>query len=260
MRQVKYLGQLLDSEGIRPDPDKVKAIVNMPPTHDIPSLRSYLGAINYYGKYIREMRKLRQPLDDLLKKESSFQWTDKCQRSFDRFKEVLQSPLFLTHYNPRLEIVVSADASNVGIGARIAHRFPDGTEKAIYHASRKLTPAESRYSQIEKEALGLVYAVTKFHRMIYGRRFILQTDHKPLLAIFGSKRGIPLYTANRLQRWALTMLLYDFRIEHISTDNFGHADILSRLINSHIKPGKGDLQHHGPIYRTSPGIVQDDCK
>ncbi|XP_055615012.1 uncharacterized protein K02A2.6-like [Toxorhynchites rutilus septentrionalis] len=177
MHQVKYLGQLLDTEGIRPDPDKVKAIVNMPPPHDVPTLRSYLGAINYYGKYIREMRTLRQPLDELLKEE-----------------------------------------------------------KAIYHASRSLTPAESRYSQIEKEALGLVYAVTKFHRMIYGRQFVLQTDHKPLPAIFGSKRGIPPYTANRLQRWAFTMLLYDFRIDYVSTDHFGHADILSRLINSHVKP------------------------
>ncbi|XP_055527892.1 uncharacterized protein K02A2.6-like [Wyeomyia smithii] len=235
MRQVKYLGQLLDTVGIRLDPDKVKAIVNKPPPHDVPTLRSYLGAINYYGKYIREMRTLRQ-LDELLRESTSFQWTDIQQRSFDRFKEILQSPLMLTHFNPRLLIIVSADASNVGIGARIAHRFPDGSEKAVYHASRSLTPAESRYSQIEKEALGLVYAVTKFHRMIYGRQFVLQTDHKPLLAIFGSKRGIPLYTANRLQRWAPTMLLYDFSIEYISTDHFGHADILSRLINSHIKP------------------------
>ncbi|XP_062704520.1 uncharacterized protein K02A2.6-like [Aedes albopictus] len=236
MRQVNYLGQLLDKEGIRPDPEKVKAIVNMPPPNDVPTLRSYLGAINYYGKYIREMRQLRHPLDGLLKQGVSFEWTDECQRSFDRFKEILQSPLMLTHYNPRMDIVVSADASNVGIGARIAHRFPDGSEKAVYHASRSLTPAESRYSQIEKEALGLVYAVTKFHRMVYGRRFTLQTDHKPLVAIFGSKQGIPPYTANRLQRWALTMLLYDFQIEYISTDHFGHADILSRLINSHIKP------------------------
>ncbi|XP_062711901.1 uncharacterized protein K02A2.6-like [Aedes albopictus] len=180
MRQVNYLGQLLDKEGIRPDPEKVKAVVNMPPPNDVPTLRSYLGAINYYGKYIREMRQLRHPLDGLLKQGVSFEWTDECQRSFDRFNEILQSPLMLTHYNPRMDIVVSADASNVGIGARIAHRFPDGSEKAVYHASRSLTLAESRYSQIEKEALGLVYAVTKFHRMVYGRRFALQTDHKPL--------------------------------------------------------------------------------
>ncbi|XP_065075015.1 uncharacterized protein K02A2.6-like [Ochlerotatus camptorhynchus] len=97
MRQVKYLDQLLDTEGIRPDPEKVKAIVNMPPPHDVPTLRSYLGAINYYGKYIREMRTLRQPLDELLKEDSNYQWSEACQCLFDRFKEILQSSLMLTH-------------------------------------------------------------------------------------------------------------------------------------------------------------------
>ncbi|XP_040168903.1 uncharacterized protein K02A2.6-like isoform X1 [Anopheles arabiensis] len=236
MRQVKYLGQILDAQGIRPDPDKIAPIVSMPPPHDIPKLRSYLGAINYYGKYVQEMRTLRQPMDQLLKAGMKFHWSTACQRSFDRFREILQSPLLLTQYNPKMEIIVSADASNVGLGARIAHKFPDGSIKAIYHVSRSLTSAESNYSQIEKEALALIFAVTRFHRIIYGRRFILETDHKPLLAIFGAKKGIPTYTANRLQRWALTLLLYDFSINYISTDSFGHADDISRLINRHVRP------------------------
>ncbi|XP_055527162.1 uncharacterized protein K02A2.6-like [Wyeomyia smithii] len=236
MRQIKYLGQILDSDGIRPDPDKVAAIANMPPPIDLPSLRSYLGAVNYYGKYVPEMRKLRYPMDQLLKAGTKWEWNKACQDSFDRFKELLMSPLVLTHYNPQLDIVVSADASSIGIGARIAHRFPDGTVKAICHASRSLTPAETNYSQIEKEGLALIFAVTRFHRMLFGRHFTLETDHKPLLAIFGSKKGIPVYTANRLQRWALTLLLYDFSIEYVSTDSFGYVDLLSRLINTHIRP------------------------
>ncbi|XP_062538974.1 uncharacterized protein K02A2.6-like [Armigeres subalbatus] len=236
MRQVKYLGQILDAEGIRPDPDKVAAIINMPPPHDVSTLRSYLGAINYYGKYVREMRTLRQPMDQLLKVDTKFDWSPACQKSFDRFRELLQSPLLLTHFNPSMDIIVSADASSVGLGARIAHRFPDGTVKAIYHVSRSLSAAETNYSQIEKEGLALVFAVTRFHRMLFGRKFILETDHKPLLQIFGSKKGIPIYTANRLQRWALTLLLYDFEIYYVSTDSFGHADVLSRLINNHVRP------------------------
>ncbi|XP_062557273.1 uncharacterized protein K02A2.6-like [Armigeres subalbatus] len=236
MQQVKHLGQILDGSGIRPDPGKISAIVSMPPPHDVSSLRSYLGAINYYGKYVKEMRTLRHPMDQLLKAGANFEWSPACQASFDRFREILQSPLLLTHYNPNLGIIVSADASAFGLGARIAHQFPDGTVKAVYHVSRSLTAAEWNYSQVEKEGLALIFAVTRFHRMLFGRKFILETDHKPLLSIFGSKKGIPTYTANRLQRWALTLLLYDFDIRYISTENFGYADVLSRLINRHIRP------------------------
>ncbi|MFH4981289.1 hypothetical protein AB6A40_007998, partial [Gnathostoma spinigerum] len=100
------------------------------------------------------------------------------------------------------------------------------SEKAIAHASRELTKAERNYSQIEKEALALIFAIKKFHQI----QITLLTDHKPLLAVFDSKKGIPVYTANRLQRWATTLLGYDFDIEYRATTNFGHADALSRLI------------------------------
>lgn len=114
----------------------------------------------------------------------------------------------------------------------ISHLFTDGSEKAVAHAARALTKTEKNYSQIEKEALAIVFAVQKFHKMLYGRRFTLLTDHKPLLAIFGSKKGIPIYTASRLQRWATLLLGYDFEMKYLSTDSIGQADALSRLINT----------------------------
>lgn len=234
--QIGYLGFLLDRHGIRPDPIKIASIKNMPPPKDITGVRSFLGAINYYGKFVPNMRTLRYPLDELLKNSISFNWTPECQQAFDTFKEILSSELLLTHYDPKQEIIVSADASSVGVGATISHKFPDGKIKVVQHASRALTPAEERYSQPDREGLAIVYAVTKFHRFIFGRRFRLQTDHAPLLRIFGSKKGIPVYTANRLQRWALTLLNYDFSMEYVSTDKFGNADVLSRLINQHAKP------------------------
>src|ERR1044072_7805700 len=141
-----------------------------------------------------------------------------------------------SHTDPHLDIVVAGDASNYGIGAFISHRFLDGSEKAIAHASRSLTAAEKNYGQIDKKALALVFAVKKFHRMIHGRKFTLLTDHKPLLAVFGSKKGIPVYTANRLQRWATTLLAYNFSIEYRSTTSFSQADALSRFIASHAAP------------------------
>ncbi|XP_062704096.1 uncharacterized protein K02A2.6-like [Aedes albopictus] len=234
--QIGYLGLLMDRHGLRPDPAKIETILKLPVSTDVSGVRSFLGAINYYGKFVPNMRSLRFPLDELLKDGAKFQWTAECQQSFDRFKEILSSDLLLTHYDPRREIIVSADASSIGVGATISHKFPNGSVKVVQHAARALTEAEQRYSQPDREGLAIIFAVTKFHKMIFGRKFLLQTDHAPLLRIFGSKKGIPIYTANRLQRWALTLLLYDFVIEYVPTDKFGNADVLSRLIDNHAKP------------------------
>lgn len=233
--RIRYLGFIFDANGRHPDPEKIEAIQQMPAPTDIKTLRSFLGLISYYGVFVKEMRDLRAPLDKLLKKEAKWNWTEDCQNVFERSKEILKSDLLLTHYDPNRPIVVAADASKNGLGAVISHRFMDGTEKAIAHASRSLTPTECNYSQIEKEALGLIFAIKKFHRMIHGRHFTLLTDHKPLLAIFGSKSGIPVHSANRLQRWAIILLGYNFDIQYRSTNTFGQVDALSRLISTHVQ-------------------------
>nr|CDJ84418.1 RNA-directed DNA polymerase (reverse transcriptase) domain containing protein [Haemonchus contortus] len=274
MPQLRYLGNIIDSTGRRPDSAKIEVMRKMPHPTDVGQVRSFLGMLSYYGHFISEMRQLRAlldellkknvpfkwssdqppslgwngesdsprqhfisemrqlraPLDELLKKNVPFKWSAECQDAFQRAKDVLASDLLLTHYDPTKEIVIAADASEYGLGAVISHRLSDGTEKAIHHASRSLTAAEKNYGQVEKEALAITFALRKFHRYIYGRHFKLLTDHKPLLAIFGSKKGVPVYTANRLQRWALIVKNYDFTIEYRSTTNFGQADALSRLI------------------------------
>ncbi|XGW10499.1 hypothetical protein V3C99_012187 [Haemonchus contortus] len=227
---VRYLGFILDKDGHRPDPEKTEAVRQMPVPRNVAEVRSFLGMINYYGSFVAEMRQIRASLDELLKKNVPFRWTSKCDEAFKRAKEVLSSDLLLTHFDPSLEIIVAADASDYGIGAVILHKMPDGTEKAICHASRSLNTAEKNYGQIEKEGLALIFAVRKFHRYIYGRQFKLLTDHKPLLHIFGPKKMVPIYTANRLQRWKLILMGYDFSLEYRSTTEFGQADALSRLI------------------------------
>ncbi|XP_065084064.1 uncharacterized protein K02A2.6-like [Ochlerotatus camptorhynchus] len=229
--EIRYLGHIVDRNGIRPDSEKLQAIASIPAPTNVSEVRSFLGAVNFYGRFVRNIHELRHPLDQLLKKDSKWQWNSDCQRSFEQFKQVLQSDMLLTHYDPKLPIIVAADASSTGIGAVIFHEFSNGHLKAIQHASRSLTPAEKGYGQPQKEALALIYAVTKFHKYLLWRRFTLLTDHKPLLSIFGSKKGIPLHTANRLQRWALMLLNYDFDIRHVSTNDFGCADMLSRLID-----------------------------
>lgn len=232
MTSIKYLGVIIDSKGRRPDLAKIQAIAKMPPPSDVPTLRSFLGLINYYQVFVNNMRFIRQPFDELLQRDKRWSWSPKCQDAFIKLKDILQSDLLLTHYDPKLDIIVAADASEYGIGAVLQHRFPDGSMKAVIHVSRALTPAERNYGQIEKEGLALIFAVKKFHKMLYGRHFMLLTDHKPLLSIFANKKGIPAHTANRLQRWAVILSAYDFSLEYRNTTSFGQADALSRLIAS----------------------------
>ncbi|TMS32149.1 hypothetical protein L596_000031 [Steinernema carpocapsae] len=229
-KQIKYLGFILSKEGRRPDGAKIEAIAKMPEPKDLHQLRSFLGMVTYYQVFVKNLHELRKPLDQLLKKDVDWTWTEKQQEAVTKIKSVLLSDLLLTHYDPQLPIVVAADASPTGIGCVLLHQFPDGSTKAVEHASRSLTSAERNYSQIEKEALGLTFAVKKFHQMIFGRRFTLLTDHKPLLAVFGSKKGVPPHRAGRLQRWAILLQAYDFEIQYRNTLEFGQADALSRLI------------------------------
>ncbi|XP_041775809.1 uncharacterized protein K02A2.6-like [Anopheles merus] len=160
--EIVYLGHVVDRNGIRPDPEKLKTIASIPAPTNISELRSFLGAVNFYGRFVRNMHELRHPLDQLLKKDTKWKWNSDCQTSFEKFKKVLQSDLLLTHYDPNLPIIVAADASSTGVGAVIFHKFPNGYLKAIQHASRTLTSAEQGYGQPEKEALALTYGVTNF--------------------------------------------------------------------------------------------------
>ncbi|XP_055589032.1 uncharacterized protein LOC129741335 [Uranotaenia lowii] len=169
--QIRYLGHLLDRHGLRPDPAKIETILKLPAPADVSGVRSFLGALNYYGKFVPNMRTWRYPMDELLKEGVEFRWTTDCQRSFDRFKEILSSDLLLTHYDPTLEIIVSADASSVGVGATISHKFPDGKIKVVQHAARALTKAEQGYSQPDREGLAIIFAITKFHKMVFAGNF-----------------------------------------------------------------------------------------
>ena len=236
MQKLKFLGHIISAEGRRMDPEKTRAITNMPEPENKQQVKSFLGMISYYGAFVPEMRKYRGPLDELLKQDKPFEWSKECQTAYQELKKVLTSDLLLMHFDPKLPIIVAADASQYGIGAVLLQKLPDGHIKAVSHASKSLTAAEKRYGQIEKEGLALIYAVRKFHRYIYGRQFSLWTDHKPLLAIYGSKHGLPATSVNRLARWALILKAYNFTIEYKRTTEFGQADALSRLIAETVLP------------------------
>lgn len=234
-KQIEFLGHVIDIDGIRPAPNKLETLTKLPAPKNLQQLQAFLGAVTWYSKFIPGLKDLRGPLDQLLCKDEEFKWDQNQQNVFNKLKEIFSSDLAITHFDPKKKIIVAADASSYGMGAVLLHEMPDGSKRPVIHAASSFTKAEKNYPQVQREALALTFAVKKFHRYIFGRRFELQTDHQPLLSIFGSKSGIPVYTASRLQRYALTLLAYDFKIRYVDTKSFAYADFVSRLIANHEK-------------------------
>ena len=226
---VEYLGFIIDAEGVHTAPAKLEAIQKAPEPKNVSELRSFLGLLNYYAKFIPNLASLLHPLHSLLQHKKTWKWTKECKEVFRKAKEQLSSAPVLAHYNPQLPLQLAGDASSYGVGAVLSHKYPDGSERPIAYASRTLLPSERNYAQIEKEALALIFGIQKFHQYIYGRKFTLITDHQPLLAILGPKRGIPSIAAARMQRWALVLSAYQYDIVYRSTRDHANADCLSRL-------------------------------
>ena len=174
---IEYLGHIITSNGIKPVPSKVEAIVKAPKPVNVQQLRSFLGLINYYGKFIPNLSTLLHPLNALLQANKKWVWSSECAKAFQAAKNHLTSAVVLTHYDSSLPITLAADASAYGVGAVISHVFPDKSERPIAFASRTLSSSEQNYAQLQKEALALVFGVQKFHRYLYGRNFTLITDH-----------------------------------------------------------------------------------
>ncbi|KAJ8710409.1 hypothetical protein PYW07_009775 [Mythimna separata] len=227
--EIKYLGYIISKDGLQKDPAKVKAIADAPVPTNVNTLQSFLGLVNYYRNFVPGASSILSPLYDLLKKGVKWTWSTLHQQAFDKIKKCLTSDQVLTHFNPNAKIVLTVDASPSGLGGILSQIDEYGLERPVAFASRTLNAAEKNYSQIQKEATAIIFGIRRFHQYLYGRAepFILRTDHKPLIAIFGPHKGIPEVSANRLQRYAMFLGAYNYIIEYIrSADN--NADYLSR--------------------------------
>ena len=192
---VEYLGHILSNKGIAKG-SKINAIMEMPEPSDIAGLRSFLGSVQFYSKFLPSLSTLLEPLYRLTRKGITWSWGEIEQAVFDTVKKILCNETVLAHFNPSLPIGIACDASNVGLGVVLFHRYADGSDRPIANASKTLTEAQRNYSQIQKEPLAIVYALSKFHQFLYGRTFILVTDQKPLLSLFGPTKATPSLAAN----------------------------------------------------------------
>ena len=202
----------------------------MPTPKNISTLKSFLASVQFYSKFLPPyFSEITEPLYKLIRKGQQWKWGEEEATSFKKIKRLLCTETVLAHYDPSLPLGLFCDASECGIGAVLFHRFADGSERPILNISKILLATQRRYSQIQKEALSLVYALKKFHQFLYGRKFIVVTDHKPLVTLFAPDKGTPAMAANRLARWALLVHQYDYTVEYRRSKDHGNADALSRL-------------------------------
>ncbi|XP_021359256.1 uncharacterized protein K02A2.6-like [Mizuhopecten yessoensis] len=250
--KIELCGHVIDGEGLHKTQDKVDAEVNAVVPETVTQLRAFLGLVNYYGKFLQNLSTVLRPLHQLLEKDTKWSWTQDCQVAFDKVKQMMVSERVLTHYDPNLPVILSCDASPFGLGAVLSHKLPSGDEKPIAFASRSLNAAEKQYAQIDKEAVGIVWGIKRFHPYLYGRHFTLVTDHQPLVSIFNLQKGTSVTTAARLQRYAMFLAGHDYSIEYRTTKLHGNADGLSRMtLDPKVQSEEEDILDDTHVYQVS---------
>ena len=212
--EVEYLGHRITADGLHPTTSKVKAISAAPPPKNVAQLKAFLGLVNYYAKFLKNMASILAPLYKLLHKNVKWTWGKEQQSGFEQIKEQLKSDAVLVHYDPTKMLILSCDASPYGLGAVLAHRLQDESERPIAFASRTVSPTEKRYAQLDKEGLAIIFGLKKFHQYLLGQHFIVYSDHKPLTHIFNPSRATPVIASGRIQRWALTIGMCDYEIQY----------------------------------------------
>ena len=220
--EVEYFGHVISTQGLKPDPKKVKAVQEMQPPQNRAELETVMGMITYLAKFAPNLSEVTSPMRKLLSSKALFSWDSAQSEAFDKVKAILtRSPgPVLSYFDPDKEIVLQVDASKHGLGATL---LQEG--KPICYASKALTPTEINYAQIEKEMYAIVFGCRYFHQYIYGRDVLVQTDHKPLVSIVTK----PIHAAPaRLQRMILQLQKYHLVLVHVPGKKIPVADTLSR--------------------------------
>jgi len=226
--RIQFLGHIFDANGAHPSVHKAREITEVSAPLNTKQLKSFVGLVSYYAKFIPRFAEQLAPLYALLKKNVSYTWGDKQQRSFANVKEYFKGDLIIKLFNPNLPIKVQSDASKDGIGGVILQQHNDDW-MPVKFASRTLNASERNYSQIEREALAVVFTCEKFKMYLLGNKFTIECDHKPLLKLLNCHKYIPDNTNARIIRWALKMSQFSYDIVFIKGSENVLSDAMSRL-------------------------------
>ena len=230
-KETKYLGFVINQDGVKPDPDKVKAVRLMAAPISVKEVRAFVGMCSYYRRFLPNFSRIAEPLIALTRKYAKFQWSQRCQLAFDQLKDNLTIVPQLAYPDINKPYVLYTDASDTCIGACLTQPCEDGenilpnvrNEKPIYYLSHKLSDTQTRWSTIEKEAFAIHYALQKLDHFLHNAKFTIKTDHKPLKYLLDS----PMQN-RKIQLWALGIAGYDCEVQYIKGSDNTCADLLSR--------------------------------
>ena len=223
-KEVSYLGYRLSADSIQPANNKIEKLKNFPIPTNRKEVASFLGLAGYYRKFVPDFGNIAIPLENLKRKYVRFNWSEECNIAFEKLRSIISSDNLLKPPLPGLTFLVRCDASEVGMGAVLLQKDDNNDERIIEYASKAFSDTQKRYSTIEKEATAIMWSIQNWHYYLIGKKFILETDHKPLIWL-QSKRNL----TNKLGRMALKLQEYDFTIDHIDGSNNVIADALSRI-------------------------------
>lgn len=221
-KEMLYLGHIVSGTGILPDPEKIRVLKHYPRPQNTEEVKRFVAFANYYRKFIQNFAEVALPLNKLSTKNAQFIWTDNCEHSFETLKLALMNPPILQYpdLTENNEFILQTDASGKAIGSVLCNR--DG--KPVAYASRSLNKAEINYPTIEKELLAIVWSIKHFRPYLYGKRFKIQTDHRPLVYLFSMRDP-----SSRLLKFRLQLEEYNFTIEYLKGQSNTVADALSRI-------------------------------
>eukprot|EP00253_Pinus_taeda_P019019 PITA_19019 len=220
--EIQYLGHVISKDGIAVDPEKIKAIMDWPIPKDVTDVRSFMGLVGYYRRFVEGFSKVAFPITSLQKKGKLFHWTPNCQKSFEQLKHLLTTAPVLSIADPNKDYVVCTDASKEGLGGVL---MQEG--RVIAYESRKLKEHEQKYSAYDLELAAVIHALKMWWHYLMGRKFLLHTDHHSLTNYFSQ----PTLNA-RQARWVDFLSGFDFDIKHLQGKENKVADALSRKVQS----------------------------
>jgi hypothetical protein len=222
--EMRYLGYVVDRRGLRVDPDKVRAMLDLPRPRNPTEVRRILGSFSWYRRFVPEFSSIVTPITALTMKNHKFVWTPDCEQAFRKIKELLVTAPILSCPDYSREFVIQTDASGYGIGAVLSQPHPEG-ERVICYLSRSLTKQERNYTTTERECLALVWAIEKLRPYIELVPFTVITDHYSLKWLQSLKDP-----SGRLARWSVKLQQHNFKVIHRSGKNLVVPDMLSRAV------------------------------